>query len=336
MKVVIDSGIPFIEGRLPENINVVSMPASDIDKEAVKDADALVVRTRTRCDRNLLDGSGVKLVVTATIGTDHIDIPWCQENGIVVRSAPGSNAPGVAQYVFASLFRLGFDPDSHTLGIVGYGNVGRVVAAWANKMGVKTLISDALRQAAGFKDIEYTELEKTLKDSDAVTLHVPLTRSGYFPTLGLIGEEQFRQMKPSAVMVNSSRGGVVDETALKRRIHEGKIRAVTDVWINEPFIDTELALISEIATPHIAGYSAEGKMRATRMALEALHEVMGVDVDLKGLECTPLAGVEVTRDLILNSYDPRVDRDRLLNDIAGFESLRNRYSYRHEPLFFET
>lgn len=353
MKIIVDRAIPFIENRFPEDVKVTYLPGNEISPEIVKDADALIVRTRTRCDKDLLEGSKVKLVATATIGTDHIDIPWCEANGITVKSAPGCNAPGVAQYVLSSLFSIGFNPESHTLGIVGHGNVGSIVAEWAQQMGINILVCDPPRKEAAFRDVEYHDIEEVLRKSDAVTFHVPLTKDGEYPTFRMIGERELEYMKPGAILVNSSRGGVVDEEALKKELRRGRLKAVIDTWENEPYIDPQLVKLAEIATPHIAGYSAQGKMRGTRMALEAVSKALSISVDLSGLECTPNPESRITRSLIQSSYNPRVDHTSLTKSLiqnppvvpvsteggiprslsSSFESLRNNYSYRPEPLF---
>lgn len=333
MKVVIDKEIPFIARRLPRDVETCYLKGEEITREALKDADALIVRTRTRCDARLLEGTNVKFVATATIGTDHIDTEWCEQNGVKVASAPGCNAPGVAQYVFSSLFSEGFDPHNDTLGIIGYGNVGRIVADWARKMNIRTLINDTPRKEAGYTDIEYLPIEKVLSQSDAVTLHVPLTRGGDYPTFRLLGKDDLALMKKGAILVNSSRGGVVDESALKNKLRSGELKAIIDVWEKEPEIDAELAELAEVATPHIAGYSRQGKMRATRMVLEALEKFSGVKVDTRGLECVPSGRSAISKQLITASYNPEGDHRNLLRNTGEFESLRNNYSYRDEPLF---
>lgn len=330
MKIVIDKDIPFIKGRIPLDVEQVYMAGNEISPEKVKDADALIVRTRTKCDRRLLENSNVKLVATATIGTDHIDVPWCESNGITVKSAPGCNAPGVAQYVWASLLAEGFDSSRLVLGIVGYGNVGRIVAEWAKALGVKTLITDEPRKVYGYKDVEYLPMTEVLEKSDAVTLHVPFTKEGTYPTYKLIGEKEIDLMKRGAILVNSSRGGVVEEASLKKRLRGGELKAVVDVWENEPMIDTELVALADITTPHIAGYSEEGKKRGTRMALEAVRDVLGIEVNLEGLECKPVPAESISREIIENSYDPVEDSKALKRDISAFESLRNNYDYRCE------
>ena len=190
MKIVIDQAIPYIPGRFPKGIELSYIPGKDISPSEVKNADAMIIRTRTLCNEDLLKNSKIKTIATATIGTDHIDIPWCESHGITVRNAPGCNAPGVAQYLFASLFKTGFDTKSHTLGIIGYGNVGSIVAEWAKKMGIKILVNDPPREKSGRKDIEYHTLEYVLKHSDAVTLHVPFTKEGEDATYHLIEKKR--------------------------------------------------------------------------------------------------------------------------------------------------
>lgn len=333
MKIVIDEAIPFIKGRIPEEVETIYVPCQQIVAETVKDADALIVRTRTKCNQSLLEGSKVKLIATATIGTDHIDIPWCEANNIKVTSAPGCNAPGVAQYVLASLFYLGFNPDKDTLGVIGYGNVGSIVTEWAGQLGIKVLINDLPRSEAGLKDVDYLPLEEVLTKSDAVTLHVPLNKTGDHPTFHLLSEKELDVMKKAAILVNSSRGGIVDEKVLKKFLNEQRLRAIVDVWDNEPNIDRELAGLCSIATPHIAGYSAEGKKRATKMVLEALKESFGLEINFSGLECVPNGSFKMTRELIENSYNPYLDHKNFMHNMSNFEKLRNEYDYRHEPLF---
>lgn len=333
MKIVIDRDIPFIKGRISEEAEILYLPGSEIKRGDVADADALIVRTRTKCNRELLDGTNVRLVATATIGTEHIDIPWCLQNGIAVASAPGCNAPGVAQYVFASLFRCGFNPDTHTLGIIGLGNVGSTMEEWARQMGIKTLVNDPPKYLNDNQPENHRDLKSLLESCDAVTVHVPLTDEGEFPTLGLIGRKELEWMKPAGILVNSSRGGVVLEKDLMPFIRDGKISAIVDVWEKEPLINQDLLQMAAVATPHIAGYSLEGKMRGTRMALEAVSDILGLKVDLSGLECNPNDDLKITRTLIESSYNPLEDSKRLKANPGEFENLRNRYDYRHEPFF---
>lgn len=336
MKIVVDKDIPFIRGRLEPFGEVDYVDGKAIDCSMVADADALIIRTRTKCDEKLLKDTKVKFIATATIGTDHIDMDWCERHGITVKSAPGCNAPGVAQYVFSSLFASGFDADKDVLGIIGYGNVGSTEGKWAKEMGIKTLVCDPPRKEAGFDDVAYCDMETVLQASDAVTLHVPMTKDGSYPTFKLIGEKELQMLKPGAILVNSSRGGIMDEgKLLKCHVSSAKRqepKAIIDVWENEPDINRELLRLAKIATPHIAGYSLEGKKRATKMTLENFDEFFDVKTDKSGLETVPRYS-KISKELIINSYDPRIDSEKLKNSPELFESLRNNYEYRHEPLF---
>ena len=333
MKIVVDNAIPYIRDRFNDNVEVAYLPGKEFSPANVRDADAIIVRTRTNCDESLLEGSKVKLICTATIGTDHIDSEWCNKHGITVKNAPGCNAPGVAQYVFSSLFKTGFDPETQTLGIIGYGNVGQIVGNWAKQMGIKTLICDPPRKERGCNDIDYSDLDFVLKNSDAITLHVPLTKGSEYPTFKMIGKDELETIKKGSILVNSSRGGVVDEKSLKEYLKTGRLNAIIDVWENEPQIDNELVNLASISTPHIAGYSEEGKKRATRMVLEDVSSILGINTDTTGLECEVKGDKIITRNLIEESYNPLIDSNNLRANISQFEKLRNTYSYRHEPLF---
>ena len=332
MKIIADKNIPFLEGRLPE-AELVMLPASEIDAEAVQDADSLIVRTRTRCDATLLGSSNVKTIATATIGTDHIDLPWCEANGIRVFNAPGCNAPGVALYVWASLLRNGFDPEKSTLGVIGYGNVGSIVAQWGERLGARVLVCDPPRKERGETDREYLPLEEVLAQSDAVTLHTPLTRGGKHPTFHLIDSDSLRHLKAGAIFINAARGEVADTQALIRAIEAGHIgRAVIDTWEGEPDIDTRLLQLADTATCHIAGYSVEGKQRATRMALEAVARASGIEADLSGLQGPYREPAALTAGRIAAAYDPSPMTSALKSDPAAFESLRNAYPLHPEIL----
>ncbi|MDE6741842.1 MAG: 4-phosphoerythronate dehydrogenase [Muribaculaceae bacterium] len=332
MKIIADRNIPFLEGRLPEAA-LICLPASEIDSEAVKDADALIVRTRTRCDSSLLKDSSVKLIATATIGTDHIDVPWCKANGVTVRNAPGCNAPGVALYVWSNLLRNGFDPGRHTLGVVGCGNVGGIVAAWAARLGTRVLVCDPPRKEKGLTDHDYLPLEEVLAQSDAVTLHTPLTHGGSHPTFHLIDRKSIRNIKPGTLFVNAARGEVAETQSLIDAIGEGRIRhAVIDTWEGEPHINPRLLALADTATTHIAGYSVEGKQRATRMALEAVAETLHIPVDLSGLQGPYTPPAVLTPELITAAYDPATMTADLKSSPSSFESLRNAYTLHSEIL----
>lgn len=333
MKIIADENIPFLRGRLesmtPGGAEVIYVDQFGFTPGLAGDADALMIRTRTRCDEALLAGSRVRLVATATIGMDQIDLDWCASAGIEVRNAPGCNAPGVAQYVWSALLRTGFDPSRHTLGIVGCGNVGSVVREWGETLGCRILVSDPPRQEAGMPG-DYTPLDELMAASDAVTLHTPLTRAGRHATYHLIGERELRLMRPGTLLVNAARGPVVDFAALRREVLSRRIRAVIDTWEGEPQVDADLLDAVEFGTFHIAGYSLEGKQRATRMAIEAVERTFGVSVDKSGLAGAYTGLPGVTERAILDSYDPMDDTLPLRRDPLAFDRLRHDYVFRHE------
>ncbi len=330
MKIIADRNIPFLEGRV-SGAELIRLPASEIDREAVKDADALIVRTRTKCDKDLLDGSDVKLVATATIGTDHVDLDWCCKNGIIVRNAPGCNAPGVALYVWSSLLRNGFDPKQSTLGVIGCGNVGSIVAQWGKKLGAEVLVCDPPRKEQGFTDHDYLPLDEVMRRSDAITLHTPLARAGNHPTFHMVGEDIIKHLKHGVIFVNAARGEVTDTHALVDAIQEGRIgKAIIDTWEGEPEIDSHLLKLADVATCHIAGYSVEGKQRATRMALEAVRDVLDVEIDLNGLTGPYMEPAILDPDTIIKAYDPKEMTLSLKKHPEDFETLRNSYPLHSE------
>lgn len=332
-KILIDENIPFIKGRLEPYADVRYLDQFAFTPENTADADALLIRTRTRCDKSLLEGSKVRLVATATIGTDQIDMEWCAGAGIEVRNSPGCNAPGVAQYVWASLLRMVPDIRGKRVGVVGFGNVGSTVARWGERLGAEIMVCDPPRKEAGHTDTSYRPLEQLLSQCHIVTLHTPLTRSGSHPTFHMISDSRLLLMQPGAILVNAARGPVVDTEALKRRLRSGELRAVIDTWENEPQIDTELLRLAEVATFHIAGYSLEGKQRATRMVLEATDRVFGWHTDKSGLAPDRPANEPVTARAILDSYDPAPDMEALRKNPDAFDRLRHDYIFRKEPSF---
>lgn len=329
MKVIADNNIPFLRGRLEGVAEVEYVDQWGFTPEIVKDADALLIRTRTRCDEKLLGDSRVRLIATATIGMDQIDRAWCEERGIKVRNAPGCNAPGVAQYVWSSLLRLGFRPGRDTLGIVGCGNVGSIVRDWGKRLGAAVLISDPPKEEAGVEG-DYSALEELLERSDAVTLHTPLTRDIRHATYHLIGERELGLIGKGKILVNAARGPVVDFSALKREVCSGRLRAVIDTWEGEPAVDDELLRAAAYGTFHIAGYSREGKERATRMVLEALEDEFGIKVDKSGLTGRYSEPADLSAEKIIASYDPMVDTKALRAAPGDFDRLRRDYPYRRE------
>lgn len=348
MKIIVESHVPFVGDAFAGVAETVVLPPEDITPEAVSDADALIIRTRTRCDSRLLDGSRVRFIATATIGTDHIDLPYCAERGIKVVNAPGCNAPAVAQYVMASVLRLRPRCEGKVLGVVGCGNVGSIVARWGASLGMEVMVCDPLREArsAGWSlsnprlegDMPFCSIDEIASRADIVTFHTPHTRGGACPTHHLAGEQFFSALKEGAVVINSARGPVADTAAWIAALKGGRrLEAVVDCWEGEPEISAELLGLASVATPHIAGYSLQGKKRATQTAVNEALEFMGSDrrIDL-GVGASELAIETVpTAERIIGSYDPTVDTSVLRQRFAAegasaFEKLRNGYDLRDE------
>ncbi len=316
--IVVDRDIPFIAGVFEPWFKVRYLAGRAIVASEVRDAVALVVRTRTRCDAQLLAGSSVKLVATATIGTDHIDMAYCAAQGIAVVSAPGCNAAAVAQYVMAALRALSLDRPGATLGIVGVGHVGSLVAEAAVRAGLRVLLNDPPREAVE-GPAAFTPLPELLAVSDIVTLHIPL----WPENRDFADAAFFAAMKSGASFINASRGEVVDENALltaRPRLD----RLVLDVWKNEPDINLALLAVADLATPHIAGYSIQGKINGTQAVVQAVGRYFGIDP----LSTFRVAGVELPQE----PYDIRRDDAALRRDSSSFESLRSHYAYRNDQL----
>lgn len=331
--IVADCHIPDLRGRLEPFAEVRYLEPADIKPETVADADALIVRTRTACGSSLLADSKVRFIATATIGTDHLDLPWLASAGIKAVNAPGCNAPGVAQYVWASVLALKGDAKGLKVGVVGKGNVGSIVADWGRRLGAEILVCDPPRMDAGMTDEEYLPLETLLSECDVVTLHTPFEKGGDHPTFHMISAPQLSQMKPGAILINAARGGVVADDDLVEAIGTRHISAVIDTWENEPRISSRLLNLASLATPHIAGYSLEGKQRATRMAVEATADFFGWDPDLSGLEGPYVRPERVEASVISDSYSPIADTLALRMNPDGFERLRSEYITRNEPDF---
>ena len=333
LKIIVEKNVPYI-GNAPQGIEMVRLAADEITPEAVKDADALIVRTRTQCDKSLLEGSRVSFIATATIGTDHIDMPWCEAAGIEVANAPGCNAPAVAQYVFSSLMRVINRPiKSYRLGIVGVGHVGGLVDRWARSLGMKTLLCDPfLEQADSSGCRQWYSLEQVAAEADIITFHTPLTTGGPHPTFHMASAAFFQQLGRAPVIINSARGAVVDTAAWIDALKAGICGpAIIDCWEGEPDISRSLLELAAIATPHIAGYSVEGKQRASQMSLDALSRHFGLNRMLitEGPACDP--AVAITPREALDSFDPMPESALLKAYPERFEQLRNEYVLRHEP-----
>lgn len=319
-----------MRGLLEPFATVRYLAAEAIDAEAVRNADALIIRTRTRCNSQLLDGSKCKVIATATIGTDHIDLPYCQSRGITVVNAPGCNAPAVAQYVFASILAITKRPLTEmTIGIVGVGNVGRIVEQWAHSLGMTVLRCDPPRQLA--EGGQWNTLDEIAEKADIVTFHTPLTKTGANATFHLIGKEFLTALKRKPILINAARGPVADTQALIEAIRGGQVGPVAiDCWENEPAISHELLELVTIATPHIAGYSRQGKVRASQMALDAITKHLGLP-HLTVQQDIPAPAAKVVNAVdIESSYNPLTDTAALRESTDKFEALRNHYDLRNE------
>lgn len=331
MKIIVEANIPYIHGLLEEHGEVLYLPADRIDADAVRKADALFVRTRTRCDSTLLRGSSVRFIATATIGTDHIDLEYCRKAGIHVSNAPGCNAPAVAQYVFATIAAVLVADDLRgmTLGVVGVGHVGSIVGRWGERLGMNVMRCDPPR--ARRENGDFSTLRDIADHADIITFHTPLTHIGRDATWHLCDEKLLAQLKNCRLLINSARGAVVDNTALLRAIETGSLNAAIDCWENEPNINLDLLRRLQVATPHIAGYSAEGKSRATAMALTAFEQFFAVTVNGKPEVSAPLLGADITSlAQVAASYNPLADTVSLKAEPDAFERLRNAYNLRNE------
>ena len=336
MKVIVDNKIPYIAGEIEKIADkVVYLPGDAFTKEEVKDADALVVRTRTHCNRDLLEGSQVKFIVTATIGFDHIDTEYCHEAGIAWTNCPGCNAGSVEQYIHSVLLLLkrekGLKLKEATLGIVGVGHVGSRVKRMAESLGMKVLLNDPPRADKGEKG--FVDLRTIASESDVITFHTPLIKEGIYRTYHLVDKDFLFSLKRNPVIINSSRGEVVDTASLLIALSAGKVKdAVIDTWEYEPVISRELMEVAFLATPHIAGYSADGKANATRMSLEALARFFGVEADFCVMP-PGYSGIQFSDDAeeaYLQAYNPTRDSEWLKKCPEKFEWFRGSYPLRRE------
>ena len=329
MKVVIDSAIPFLNGVLEPYAEVLFRAGSDISKEDVATADALIVRTRTHCSQQLLEGSSIKFIATATIGFDHIDLDYCQRNGIEVVTAAGCNAAAVLQWVAAVLCEVAaiecWHPSQRTLGIVGVGNVGSLVERYARSWGFRVLRCDPPRQLR--ENGDFISLEELAAQSDIITFHTPLDAT----THHLLNDKIVELLPPHATIINASRGEVASTESLLKSNH----RMALDVWEREPLIDNALLEKAFISTPHIAGYSAQGKANASAMSVRALARYFSLPLTEwypHQVTLTPRQeiGWEEMFHTIREYCDLRRESLLLKKQSDQVEALRNNYHYREE------
>ena len=347
MKIIVDDKIPYIKGALEPFGEVVYLPGPKTTPEIVKDADAIITRTRTICNQQLLEGSSVRLIATATIGYDHIDTNYCDKAGIKWTNAPGCNSKSVEQYIASALFVLahqkGFQLKGKTIGIVGVGQVGSKVAHLCELFGMKVLLNDPPRARTEGPD-QFCSLNEIMQKADIITLHVPLNMQGEDATFHLADAHFFDALERKPIVINSCRGEVLDTLSAKAALRNGQISGlVIDCWENEPDIDMELLQMVDLATPHIAGYSKDGKANGTSMSIQAISRFFGLGIDnwqAKEVELPEethleLDGLNLSEEAILAkavlaTYDIRTDDAALRKNPLLFEKLRGDYPIRRE------
>ncbi|MBI6923512.1 MULTISPECIES: 4-phosphoerythronate dehydrogenase PdxB [Pseudomonas] len=353
MLIVADENIPLLDAFFQGFGEIRRYPGRGLDAASVREADILLVRSVTKVDRHLLEGSRVQFVGTCTIGTDHLDLDYFEQAGIRWSSAPGCNARGVVDYVLGSLLTLadleGASLPERVYGVVGAGEVGGRLVGVLRALGWKVMVCDPLRQAAEGGD--YVELDTLLQACDVISLHTPLERGGQYPTWHLLGPAELAKLRPGAWLINASRGAVVDNGALRVLLQQrDDLHAVLDVWEGEPQVDLQLVDLCTVATPHIAGYSLDGRQRGTAQIYRALCQHLGVSERIQLADLLPrppVAQIELDAEADLQwalamlcraVYDPRRDdadfRRSLSEDVqqqrAAFDALRKHYPPRRE------
>jgi erythronate-4-phosphate dehydrogenase len=347
MKIIIDDKIPYIKGAFEEVAEVIYLPGSKTTPEIVKDADAIITRTRTICNNKLLAGSSVKFIATATIGYDHIDTNYCDATGIKWTNAPGCNSKSVEQYIVSALMVMAetkkLNLSDLCIGIVGVGNVGSKVASVCEMLGMNVLLNDPPRQRTEGPE-KFVSLEVIKEKADIITLHVPLNMKGNDATFHLADELFFNSLAKRSILINSCRGEVVETNAVKVALKKGVISDfICDCWENEPDIDLELLAMTSLATPHIAGYSKDGKATGTQMSVHAISRFFNLGlnkwqptgVELPSHPVIEINGVGLTEQQIitkavLHTYDIRYDDAMFRNKPADFEKQRGDYPTRRE------
>ncbi|QGY47983.1 4-phosphoerythronate dehydrogenase PdxB [Maribellus comscasis] len=347
MKIIIDDKIPYIKGALEPFAEVVYLPGKATNAEVVKDADALITRTRTICNRELLEGSLVKFIATATIGYDHIDTEYCKSAGIHWTNAPGCNAESVNQYITSALFswsmRKREDLAGKTIGIVGVGNVGTKVARTCEILGMKVLLNDPPRERNEGPE-KFVSIETIQKEADIITFHVPLNLTGSDATFHMANEKFLQKLSKSPLLINSCRGEVFETESVYNALEANDISGVIlDCWENEPEIDLELLNLADYGTPHIAGYSKDGKANGTKMSIQAASRYFNLGIDdwePEGVELPQNTLIEIDgnqrreysilAEAVLSTYDIENDDETLRETPHLFEKQRGDYPLRRE------
>lgn len=338
-RIVADQAIPYLQGLLEPYAQITYLPAAQITHEVCLQADALMTRTRTKCNEALLANTPVRCIASATVGLDHVDLEYCQQANITVNNAPGCSAWAVVQWVCGVLNHIqhfGQVPlFATTVGIVGFGQTGQRLAALLDLFGVQWLANDP-PMAARHPEMKLVDLDTIARKCQIVTLHVPLTKRGDYPTAHLLGREFIRQVGHNRpYILHASRGGIVDDQALLRAYRYKDIAGYAlDVYEDEPEVSSDLLENSLFATPHIAGYSIEGKHNGTQQALNTITEHFHLpQITVPPLEeepsNSPLIGGYDFSDLA-KGYDLNYDSQSLITAPQDFERLRTHYHYRHD------
>lgn len=338
MKIVIDKYIPYIQGAFDAVADVTYVAYNEFTPQQVKDADALIVRTRTKCNKQLLEGSKVKFIASATIGYDHIDGKFCDENNIKWTNAPGCNALSVAQYIASALCYLShknnFSLGDKTIGIVGVGAVGSKIEKLAKSFGMKVLLNDPPR-ARREGNIDFVRLKDICEQADIITFHPLLNMEGDDKTFHLANELFFNSLKKKPIIINASRGEIIDSKALITALKQNLVSdLVLDCWENEPNIDPFLLEQCAIATPHIAGYSADGKANAATQSVRSVSRYFQLGLDKwkpKDIPSIPCVSAINNCDFLLQTYNIEADSKSLKNSPNTFEQQRSFYPFRREP-----
>ena len=354
IKIAADNKIPFLKGVLEPFVDIQYLNPSDITHNIIKDKDALIIRTRTHCNSELLEGTNVKFIATATIGYDHIDAEYCKRKNIKWINAPGCNSISVMQYMASALLTLAakkeLDLANLTIGIVGVGNVGSKVARLSKILGMNVLLNDPPR-ARNESSKGFVNLDELISQSDIITFHVPLIKEGEDKTHHMADNNFFSKFKNNKIIFNTSRGPVVETNSLTDAIKNGKVNAaVLDVWEHEPNIDRELLSMVDIATPHIAGYSADGKANGTSVCVRNIASFFNLDIDKNWfprelpapdnsneifIDCEKQKEQEILYKVLTSTYDIMKDDKTLRNSVETFEKQRGNYPVRREFPFYK-
>jgi erythronate-4-phosphate dehydrogenase len=354
IRVAADASIPFLAGELESFVDIQYYSASEIQRETIKERDALLIRSRTKCDAQILEGSNIRFVGTATTGYDHIDTSYCEAKGIKWSYAPGCNASSVVQYLASALLTIArtkhIELKKMTIGIVGVGNIGRKAARLARTLDMRVLLHDPPRMRAEGTD-GFVELSELIDKSNIISFHVPLNEEGIDKTYHMADASFFARLNHSAILLNTSRGHVIETNALKTAIKDGIINVcILDVWENEPEIDRELLNMVDIATPHIAGYSAEGKANGTAVCVREISSFFALgtkknwyprEIPLPDkpreitLDSRGKPNQELITEAVLATYSIHRDDQSLRKSVGTFEKQREDYPIRREFPFYQ-